>query len=72
MKKIICTANGCVNNGVNYFMPIEDEKVLCGGCKIWLNAVTMTDAEIAATFDYDYKAESTLGQQSTPIVTADE
>jgi hypothetical protein len=65
MKKIICNANGCANKGVNYFMPIEDEKVMCGGCKVWLDAITMTDAEIAATFDYDFNASSTLGQQST-------
>ncbi len=46
-------------------MPIEDEKVLCGGCKVWLDAVTMTDAEIAATFDYDFNAPYPIGQQST-------
>ncbi len=62
MKKIICNDTKCANKGINYFMPIEDEKVLCGGCKVWLDAVTMTDAEIASTFDYDFNAPSSLGQ----------
>ena len=65
MKKIICNENKCANKDVTYFMPIQDEEVICGGCKVWLNAVTMTDVEIAATFDYDLDAPSTLGQQST-------
>ena len=43
-------------------MPITDEKVLCGGCKSMVDAITMTDAEIAATFDYDLNAPSMLGQ----------
>lgn len=62
MKKIICNNTKCANKGVAYFMPIDDEKVLCGGCKVWLDAVTMTDAEIAATFDYDFNAPTSLGQ----------
>ncbi len=65
MKKIICNETKCANKGVVYFMPIEDDRVLCGGCKIWLDAVTMTDAEIAATFDYDFNAPYPIGQQST-------
>ena len=64
MKKIICNASDCANKGVNYFMPIEDEKVMCGGCKVWLDAITMTDAEIATTFDYDFNAKSTLGNEA--------
>jgi hypothetical protein len=55
MKKVICNAKDCVNKGLIYFMPINDEKVMCGGCKVWVDAVTMTEAEIASTFDYDYK-----------------
>jgi hypothetical protein len=61
MKKVICNANNCANKGVNYFMPIDDEKVLCGGCKIWVDSVTMTQAEIAATFDYEFDAPRSLG-----------
>jgi hypothetical protein len=37
-------------------MQIEEEKVLCGGCKSLVDAVTMSVAEIAATFDYDFNA----------------
>jgi hypothetical protein len=62
MKKIICNDTKCANKGVNYYMPIQEGKVMCGGCKVWLDAITMTDAEIAATFDYDYKPQSSLGQ----------
>ena len=62
MKKIICTDTKCANKGVTYFMPINDDKVLCGGCKVWIDAVTMTDSEIASTFDYDFNASNSLGQ----------
>jgi hypothetical protein len=61
MKKVICNSTNCSNKGKIYFMPIEDNEVLCGGCKLLIDAVSMTDAEIAATFDYDFNAPSTLG-----------
>ena len=62
MKKIICNSSDCANKGVIYFMPIKDEKVMCGGCKVWLDAIIMTDVEIKTTFDYDFKSPSMLGQ----------
>ena len=62
MKKITCKTAQCDNQDITYFMPIEDEKVLCGGCKTMLDAVTMTDAEIAITFDYDFNAPSGIGR----------
>ena len=62
MKKITCETVKCDNKGITYFMPIEDEKVLCGGCKTMVDAVTMTDAEIASTFDYDFNAPSSIGR----------
>jgi len=58
MKKVICKAKDCANKGIDYFMPIDDEIVMCGGCKAFINAVTMTEAEIAATFDYDYQPKN--------------
>ena len=58
MKKITCNETKCANKGVTYFMPIEENQVLCGGCKSSVDAITMTDAEIASTFDYDYNAPS--------------
>jgi len=62
MKKITCNDTKCANKGVTYFMPIEEDQVLCGGCKSMINAITMTDAEIAATFDYDFNAPYPIGQ----------
>lgn len=56
MKKVICKEIKCQNKDVVYYMPIQDEKVLCGGCKTWLNALEMSASEIAATFDYDLNA----------------
>ena len=56
MKKITCNENKCANKGVIYYMPIEEEKVMCGGCKSVIDAITMTDSEIETTFDYDLDA----------------
>lgn len=64
MKKIICQANDCLNQGITYFMPIQDKRVQCGGCKLFVDAITMTEAEITATFDYDYKASDKLDAQA--------
>jgi hypothetical protein len=72
MKKITCKTANCDNKDITYFMPIEDEKVLCGGCKTMVDAVTMTSAEIASTFDYDFNAPFPRAEQSTAIVTGDE
>jgi len=62
MKKITCTETKFANKGVRYFMPIEEDQVLCGGCKSMVDAIVMTDAEIAATFDYDFDAPYPIGQ----------
>jgi hypothetical protein len=69
MKKITCKTAQCDNKDITYFMPIEDEKVLCGGCKTMVDAVTMTTAEIATTFDYDFNAPFPRAALSTPMVT---
>jgi hypothetical protein len=69
MKKIICKTSNCGNKDMTYFMPIEDEKVICGGCKIWIDAITMSDAEISSTFDYDFNPQSPRAASFTPIVT---
>ena len=61
MKKIICKAKDCANKDVVYFMPIEDEKVMCGGCKVMVDAIIMTDTEIAETFDYDLNPSRQIG-----------
>lgn len=58
MKKIICKFKDCANKDVFYFMPIQDEKVMCGGCKQIIDAISMTEAEIQSTFDYDLNASS--------------
>lgn len=57
MKKIICKAKDCANKDVVYFMPIQDEMVLCGGCKTMISAISMSEAEIASIFDYDLNAQ---------------
>jgi hypothetical protein len=62
MKKIICNAKDCANKDVVYFMPIEDEKVMCGGCKQIIDANKMSDSEIASTFDYDLNATRGIGR----------
>jgi hypothetical protein len=56
MKKVICISNNCDNKDVTYYMPIDDEKIMCGGCKQMIDAITMTEAQIKSTFDYDLNA----------------
>jgi len=53
MKKIICNETICANKGIIYYMPIDDKKVMCGGCKNIIDAIAMTKSEIDSTFDYD-------------------
>jgi hypothetical protein len=62
MRQITCKTANCDNKDITYYMPIEDEKVLCGGCKIMVDAVTMTSAEIASTFDYDFNPLTNIGR----------
>ena len=69
MKKIICKTSKCDNENIIYYMPIEDEKVICGGCKTMVNTVTMTSAEIATTFNYDFNAPFPRALISTTTVT---
>jgi hypothetical protein len=61
MKKVTCNAKDCANKGLIYFMQIQDEKVMCGGCKAFIDAAIMTDEEIATTFDYDFNPVKVLG-----------
>ena len=69
MKKITCKTSDCQNKGITYFMQIQEEKVLCGGCSSSIDAVTMSDAEIAATFDYDFNAPLSI---TPPLVSSNE
>ncbi len=57
MYKLICNENKCANKGISYYFPEVEETAMCGGCKAAIVPIVMTDAEISATFDYDYKAK---------------
>ena len=60
MYELICNENKCANKGVPYYFIEVQETAMCGGCKAIIVPIVMTEAEIAATFDYDYKARPTL------------
>lgn len=64
MNKLICNANNCPNKGISYYFPEVQESAICGGCKSAIVPIVMTDAEIAATFDYDYKAKPTFTSEA--------
>lgn len=33
---VVCTNSGCPNEDVEYFMPNQEDPVMCGGCKIFI------------------------------------
>lgn len=57
MYKLICNINNCANKSISYYFTEVQESAICGGCKAPIVPIVMTEAEIAATFDYDYKAK---------------
>jgi hypothetical protein len=67
MFKLICNENKCANKGIPYYFPEVQESAMCGGCKAAIVPIVMSDAEIAATFDYDYKARPTLAQFTSQV-----
>jgi len=67
MYKLICNENNCANKGIQYYFPEVKESSICGGCKAAIVPIVMSDAEIAATFDYDYKARPTLAQFTSQV-----
>jgi hypothetical protein len=57
MYKLICNQKDCLNKSIaHYFLKVQDS-AMCGGCKAAIVPIVMTEAEIADTFDYDYKAK---------------
>ena len=67
MYKLICNVNDCANKGIPYYFPKVEDSVMCGGCKAAIVPIVMTEAEIADTFDYDYKAKPTLAQLTSQV-----
>jgi hypothetical protein len=67
MLKLICNQSNCANKAIPYYFTEVQETAICGGCKVALVPIVMSDAEIAATFDYDYKAKPTLAQLTSKV-----
>ncbi len=67
MYKLICNLDKCDNKNIPYYFPEVQEVSMCGGCKTTIVPIVMTEAEIATTFDYDYKARPTLAQFTSQV-----
>ncbi len=59
MYKLICNENNCSNKAIPYYFTEVEETAICGGCKAAIVPIIMTEAEIAATFDYDFNTKPT-------------
>jgi len=61
MFKVICLAENCANKNIIYYIPEPSNLTMCGGCKLNIIPIKMSNKEFNEVFDYDPYKEPTIG-----------